>query len=94
MTTICPKCGKELQIGEWPLCGGRNNHGFPIGLGLSIIRDEIPGGMTIENMTRTPETFYSKSEWRRRCKELGIENRVRHVPEQGSDKSKFTQRFL
>ena len=86
----CEKCGKEIQVGEWPFCP----HGFPNGLGLSIVDDSIPGGMTIENMTRTPETFYSKSEWRRRCKELGIENRVRHVPEQGSDKSKFTQRFL
>jgi len=24
----CDRCGKELELGEWPFCGGKNNHGF------------------------------------------------------------------
>jgi hypothetical protein len=92
-TTVCEKCGKILKIGEWPLCGGRNNHGFPI-QGLTLLDDSIPGGETIENLAPTPITFYSKSDKRRYLKEHGIREKVRHVGEQGSDKSRHTQRWI
>jgi hypothetical protein len=49
----CPVCGEPTDI-LWM-------QSFP-----NIIRDEIPGGMTIHNMSAKPETFYSKSEHRRR----------------------------
>jgi hypothetical protein len=84
----CEECGQELVVGAWPWC--------PHGLGTpTVVDDSIPGGMTVENMgTPTPLTFYSKSEWRREMKARGLVNMVRHVPEQGSDKSAHTQRWV
>ncbi len=76
----CPECGAATEI-LW-------SQSFP-----NIIRDEIPGGMTVHNMTATPETFYSKSEHRRRMKELGLENTVRHVGHDHTDKSPYTTRW-
>ena len=89
MSETCERCHKALEVGEWPWCPhGRST-------GLSVVDDSIPGGMTVENMgTPTPQTFYSKSEWRRAMKERGLVNMVRHVPEQGSDKSPHTQRWV
>lgn len=77
----CPECGGTTDV-IWQTS-------FP-----NIIRDEIPGGMTIHNMTATPETFYSKSEHRRRVKELGLTIRDTHVGLQGSDKSPHTTRWI
>lgn len=45
----------------------------------AVIGDDIPGGFVQENFGDTPETFYSKSDMMRRAKELGLEQRVRHV---------------
>ena len=87
MSETCEQCGRTVEIGEWPWCP----HGTP---NLVLADDSIPGGMTVENMGPTPVTFHSKSEWRRAMKERGLTNMVRHVPTQGSDKSRFTQRFL
>lgn len=89
----CEKCGKELAVGEWPFCGGRNNHGFPIA-GLSLVDDSIPGGETVENLAPTPITFWSKSEKRRYLREHGIREAVRHVGVAGSDRNPYTQRFV
>jgi hypothetical protein len=86
---LCEKCGKEIQVGEWPFCP----HGFPI-VGLSVQDDSIPGGETIENLAPTPVTFHSRSEKRRYLKEHGIHEKVRHVGLQGSDKSPHTQRWI
>ena len=58
----CPTCGAVTEI-LWTTS-------FP-----NVIGDEIPGGMTIHNMTPTPETFYTKSAHRRRMRELGLELR-------------------
>ena len=87
MSERCELCGREVAIGSWPWCP----HGTP---NLVIADDSIPGGMTVENMGHEPLTFHSKGEWRRAMKERGLTNMVRHVPTQGSDKSRFTQRFL
>lgn len=76
----CPDCGGATDI-VWM-------QSFP-----NIIRDEIPGGMTIHNMTSQPETFYTKSEHRRRVKELGLVIRDTHVGLQGSDKSPHSSRW-
>lgn len=89
MTGHCDHCEATLAVGEWPFCP----HGLPV-VGLVVVADSIPGGMTIENMTAVPETFYSKSDWRRRMKELGLINKVEHVGVPGSDKSPHTQRWV
>lgn len=96
MTTICDRCGKELVIGEWPLCGGRNNHGFPQGTGLSIVPDSVPGGFVIENLSAQPQTFYSRSEHKRAMDKAGVVPMVRHMPSPGSDRNRerHTQRFV
>jgi hypothetical protein len=88
-TTPCDKCGHEIQLGEHPFCP----HGFPI-KGITVLDDSIPGGETIENLAPTPITFYSKSDKRRYLKEHGIREKVRHVGEQGTDKSRFTSRWI
>lgn len=56
--------------------------------------DTILGGFVQENFGVQPETFYSKREMARRAKELGLEPMVRHVGEQGSDKSQHTTRWI
>lgn len=85
----CEKCGKELQLGEWPFCGGQNAHGFG---SQRVVGDECD--MVIENMTPEPIHFTSKTAWRAKMKELGLVNRVQHVPVPGSDKSPHTSRWV
>lgn len=78
----CPDCGGATEI-LWV-------SSFP-----NIVPDTFPGGsITIENMSAQPETFTSKSEHRRRCKELGIRVRDHHVGVPGTDKSRHTQRWI
>lgn len=88
-SAICEKCGKEIVVGEWPFCP----HGFPIE-GLQVRDDTIVGGETVENLGPQPITFHSRSEKRRWLKEHGIQEYVRHVPSQGSDKSPNTVRWV
>jgi hypothetical protein len=76
----CPECGAATDI-LW-------QSSFP-----NIIPDDVPGGFTVEHMSATPETFYSKSEHRRRCKELGLVVRDFHNPPPGSDKGKFGNKW-
>ena len=92
MADVCDRCYQPMDVGEhgrWrcPL-EPRRETCYP-----NIIRDEIPGGMTVHNMTAQPETFFSKSEHRRRMKELGLENTVRHVGHNHTDKSPHTTRW-
>jgi hypothetical protein len=77
----CPTCGGATEI-LW-------KSSFP-----NVIGDDIPGGMTVEHMTPEPETFYSKSEHRRRVRELGLRIRDHHNPPPGSDKSRHTTRWV
>jgi hypothetical protein len=55
--------------------------------------DAIPGGFWDTNPGPTPIRYDSKSERRRLMKERGLEEGVRHVGVQGSDKSPHTQRW-
>lgn len=88
---ICELCGELLEVGSWPFC--RDGHA-PAPKLFNVIGDEIVGGFVQENFGATPETFYSKREMARRAKELGLEPMVRHVGEQGSDKSDLTTRWV
>jgi hypothetical protein len=87
VTDTCEKCGAEIQVGAWPYCP----HGAPRG---SIIRDEIPGGLTITNMGHEPVTVYSWSERNRIMKARGLREQVRHMPLPGTDKSPHTSRWI
>ena len=80
----------------WPVCadcGAPTIRAWLSGAFPAVIPDDVPGGFVAENMTREPETFYSKSEWRRRMKELGVRHRDEFAPTPGSDKSKHSVRW-
>jgi hypothetical protein len=74
----CEACGKLLAIGEWPFCGGKNNHGFPLA-GINIIDDELPNGPYLcETLGHEDVYVTSKSHLRREAEARGLENVVRH----------------
>lgn len=77
--TICEKCGRELVIGDFPFCP------HPLGR-TSIYRDEIPGGIVLENYGPQPVRFDSHSERRRYMKEHGLQEREKFSPLPGTDK--------
>jgi len=84
----CDRCQHDLVIGEWPFCPHGFSHAF-------VVRDDsIPGGMVIENLGPHPQTFYSRSEFKRAMDAAGVEQHVRHVPKPGSDKSDHTTRWV
>lgn len=60
----------------------------------NIIPDDIPGGLVVENLSAAPITVYSKSELRAQARARGLVPYVQHRPEQGSDKSKHTSRWV
>jgi hypothetical protein len=75
---MCPTCGKQLALGEWPFCGGRNNHGFPLH-GVSIQDDQLEGGPRwFETLGHDPVFIESKSQLKREADARGLENVVRH----------------
>lgn len=88
----CDKCGKELQVGEWPFCG----HGFPERPGgAAMIDDSLPGGARmLENLGPEPVYVSSKSQLRDELRARGLKQAVRHVGVPGTDKSKETQRWV
>lgn len=76
----CPECGGPTDI-LW-------QSSFP-----NVIGDDIPGGMTVEHMSAEPETFYSKSEHRRRVKELGLRIRDEHCSAPGTDRNAHVSKW-
>ena len=58
MTTQCPKCSHEIELGEHPFCP----HGRGIG---TAVPDSIVGGMWLENYGPNPIKVYSHSERRK-----------------------------
>lgn len=92
--------GHEREQFAWRLdglracdCGASVEH-TPRPSRATVIGDDIPGGLTIENLAATPITFYSHSERRKYLREHGISEHVKHVGEPGSDKSKHTSRWV
>jgi len=71
---ICEKCGCDIPIGAWPFC--------PHGTSATYtnVRDDIPGGMVLENYGPEPVTVYSHSERRKLLKQRGLEEAAHHVP--------------
>lgn len=84
--TICDQCGHEMQVGDYPFC--------PHGQGTNARgRDEIPGGVWLENYGPTPVQVFSHSERRAIMKARGLQEMVRHVGVPGTDKSPHTTDF-
>lgn len=82
----CDRCYQALDSGE---------HGqglCPLERRTSNAVESVtwPGGKTFENLANEPQTFYSRSEYRRYLQTHGIEEFVRHVPVPGSDTSPHT----
>lgn len=81
----CKECGKPTE---------RTWFTHP----ASVIADEIPGGVEIRhglcNEDGSPRRYYSKSEIAAEAKRRGLTQAVRHTPEQGSDKSRHTTRWV
>jgi hypothetical protein len=86
----CPDCGFLFPAPGlfWYRCPHP-----PLGT-FNVQRDEIPGGQVIENLSPTPQRFYSKSAIKRAAEAKGLVQVVRHAPERGTDKSKHTQRWI
>lgn len=74
----CDTCGDILQVGDYPFCPHGRASGF-------INRDEIPGGVTLENYGPTPVTFYSHSERRAYMAANGLREREKFSPTPGTD---------
>lgn len=81
---FCPNCGVEMFVGDFPFC--------PHGRGYStVVGDEMDHTMT--NGTQVPIRFRSKQEFKRWKKENGYIDYVRHIGQDGGDKSKHTTRW-
>lgn len=79
--TICPKCQRELSVGDYPFCKGEwSDHEAGR---YGVISDEIPGGIAIRhglcNEDGSPRRYYSKSEIAAEAKRRGLVNAPRHV---------------
>jgi hypothetical protein len=75
----CETCHAERERLQWSYEAPPQCCGAPMTLGsrgsrqtLQIITDDVPGGFTVENGFKTPQTFYSKSEHRRALSERGL----------------------
>jgi hypothetical protein len=101
----CRRCG-ELHIDVWmdtqgaelPACGCGGALERHHQRAAAVRQDSVPGGLWIEHgvchADGSPRRFDSHSELARALKAKGLVNQVRHVPDQGSDRSKLTQRFV
>jgi len=63
-----------MVVGEWPFCGGANNHGFA-SEGISVIDDQLEGGARLfDTMGHEPVWIESKSQWKREVAQRGLVN--------------------
>jgi hypothetical protein len=72
-------------------CGAATERAWLMGSFPAIHGDEMD--FTDHNMTSQPIRFTSKSERRRVMKQLGIQEKIRHVGVQGGDRSPHTTRW-
>lgn len=84
----CEKCGAVVDVGEWPWCP----HG--VGGRYSVIPDDYGKDIVNEHMGHEPVVYRTRSERKRLMAERGLTEFVRHVGEQGSDKSPNTSRWV
>lgn len=74
----CDRCGVVLKVGDHPFCPHQSAT-------TAIFRDEIPGGVTVENYGPQPMTFYSHSERREYMRTHGLQEREKFSPKPGTD---------
>ena len=56
--------------------------------------DKFIGGRTYENLGHEPVTVHSRAELKREMAARGLKEFVRHVGEQGGDRSRHTTRWI
>lgn len=76
----CDTCGEMLEIGKFPFCPHD-----PI-KEVYIERDEIPGGITLENYGRDPVTFYSHSQRKAYMVKHELNCKEKFAPFPGTDR--------
>lgn len=79
--TVCEKCNHYILEGDWPFCPHPHMDGTPM-----LERDEIPGGVTLENYSSVPMTFYSHSERRAYMAAHDLHEKETFCPAPGTDK--------
>jgi hypothetical protein len=71
---ICPKCGVDYGIGQFPFCKG--GHGVP---NVAVIDDELEGGpRRFETMGDDAPYIASKSQWKREIIARNLEHVDKH----------------
>jgi hypothetical protein len=102
----CEKCGNErarsMVIHGRELwcraCHEAAREVLPGSKSAGVIPDDIPGGVDIAhglcNEDGSPRRYYSKSEIAREASRRGLVNIVEHVCEPGTDKAKYTTRWI
>lgn len=92
----CANCGDSERISTMAgriapcdVCGGPVEQVYRPN-SRTYGQDEIPGGLWVENLGKDPVKVYSHSERLAIAKANGLEEFVRHVPEPGSSRSKWT----
>lgn len=66
----CSRCGHRFVSGDYPFCP----HGQSF---AAIVKDEIPGGVWVENLGKQPVKVYSQSERRALAAAAGLEECVK-----------------
>lgn len=105
-TFVCPKDEQKVIRLCWdydpaPTCACGETMQHDVGQfekAPCVIGDDIPGGFwathAICNPDGSPKRYDTKSSMREAAKALGYENVVEHKPDRGSDKSKWTTRWI
>lgn len=79
--TICPKCQRELHVGDYPYCKGKwsDHEGGHYG----VVGDDIPGGVWIRHGICNPDgsarRYDTKSSITAEAKRRGFVQSPRHV---------------
>lgn len=86
---VCDKCNKHLLQGDWPFCPHEKNTSY------NVIGDECDVWIRhgICNEDGSPRHYTSKEAMRKEAERRGVTNVVRHIGENGSDKSRWTTKW-
>jgi hypothetical protein len=89
---ICPQGHRAEMRVAWddktppcPACGVPTERSYAYN-GVTSFRDDIPGGITLENYGKDPVTFYSHTERRAYMQKHGLFEKEKFCPFPGTDK--------